>query len=108
MSKQEILDEFSDIDFVHNNSSKYETLSSMLDELLKEQEGTINELQNAYIYLQKQFFKVQDELLEEQEEVPVVQREIAHLLFWCCGSCGVAITDGDKFCRNCGRRMKWK
>lgn len=38
MTKQEILDEFKDIDFVYNNSSKHETLSSMLDELLKEQE----------------------------------------------------------------------
>lgn len=38
MTKQEILEEFKDIDFVYNNSSKHETLSSMLDELLKEQE----------------------------------------------------------------------
>jgi len=46
--------------------------------------------------------------LKEQEAVPVIQREIAHMLFWCCGSCGVAITDGDKFCRNCGMAVKWK
>ena len=46
-------------------------------------------------------------MLKEQEAVPVIQREIAHMLFWCCGSCGVAITDGDKFCRNCGRAVKW-
>ena len=46
-------------------------------------------------------------LLKEQEAVPVIQREIAHMLFWCCGSCGTAITDGDKFCRMCGRRVKW-
>ena len=45
--------------------------------------------------------------LKEQEAVPVTQREIMHLLVWCCGSCGVAITEGDKFCRMCGRRMKW-
>ena len=38
MTKQEILDRFSDIDFVYNDSSKHETLSRMLDELLKEQE----------------------------------------------------------------------
>ena len=36
-------------------------------ELMKEQEGTINELQNAYGYLQKQFFEAQDKLLKEQE-----------------------------------------
>ena len=38
MTKQEILDNFNDINFVYNDSSKYETLSWMLDELLKEQE----------------------------------------------------------------------
>ena len=47
------------------------------------------------------------ELLKEQEAIPVVQREIMHMLVWCCGSCGVAITDGDKFCRMCGRKVKW-
>ena len=47
-------------------------------------------------------------MLKEQEAVPVIQREIAHMLFWCCGSCGVAITDGDKFCRMCGKKVKWK
>jgi rubrerythrin len=47
-------------------------------------------------------------LLEEQEAVPVIQREIMHMLFWCCGSCGVVITDGDKFCRNCGKALKWE
>lgn len=46
-------------------------------------------------------------LKEEQEAIPVVQREIMHLLVWCCGSCGAAITDGDKFCRMCGKRVKW-
>lgn len=46
-------------------------------------------------------------LLKEQDAVPVIQREIMHMLFWCCGSCGVAITDGDKFCRNCGKQVKW-
>ena len=42
MTKQEILDRFSDIDFVYNDSSKYETLSRMLDELLKEQEAVVH------------------------------------------------------------------
>ena len=36
--------------------------------LLKEQEDTINELQNAYGYLQKQFFEAQDKLLKEQTD----------------------------------------
>ena len=38
MTKQEILDEFDDINYIYNNSSKHETLSWMLDELLKEPE----------------------------------------------------------------------
>ena len=52
-------------------------------------------------------FDVDVELLKEQEAVSVVQREVMHLLVWCCGSCGVAITHGDKFCRNCGQAVKW-
>ena len=47
------------------------------------------------------------ELLKEQEAVPAIQREVMNLLVWCCGSCGVAITHGDKFCRMCGRKVKW-
>lgn len=47
-------------------------------------------------------------ILKEQETVLVTQREITHMLFWCCGSCGVPITSGDKFCRNCGKAVKWK
>ena len=46
--------------------------------------------------------------LKEQEAVPVIQCEVMHMLVWCCGSCGVAITDGDKFCRMCGRAVKWE
>ena len=38
MTKQKILDHFKDIDFVYNDSSKHETLSRMIDELLKEQQ----------------------------------------------------------------------
>lgn len=34
--------------------------------LIKEQEGIINELQNAYDYLQKQFFEAQDKMLKEK------------------------------------------
>ena len=36
--------------------------------ILKDQKDTINELQNAYSYLQKQFFKAQDKLLKKQEK----------------------------------------
>ena len=42
--------------------------------LLKEQEETIDELQNAYGYLQKLFFETQDKLLKEQEETELCDR----------------------------------
>ncbi len=45
--------------------------------------------------------------LLKQEPVMVQQREIMRMLFWCCGSCGAPITEGDNFCRMCGRKMKW-
>lgn len=80
MTKQEILDMFSDINFAYNNSSKYETLSSMLDELLKEQEPV----------------------------PPVIQCDTKLMRFWRCGACGVVITEGDKFCRMCRRAVKWE
>jgi len=70
--------------------------------LLKEQEEEIENLKQTAQSMMEGIC-----LLKEQEAIPVVQREIAHMLFWCCGSCGVAITDGDKFCRNCGRAVKW-
>ena len=38
MTKQEILDYFSLIDFAYNESGRFESLSRMIDELLKEQE----------------------------------------------------------------------
>ena len=47
------------------------------------------------------------ELLKEQDAVPVIKREDACMFYWCCGSCGVAITEGDKFCRMCGKEVKW-
>ena len=55
-------------------------------------------------------------LLKEQEAVKPINEcyvhprrgEIAHMLLWCCGSCGIPITSGDKFCRMCGKKVKWK
>lgn len=46
------------------------------------------------------------QLLKEQEAVPVIQREVMHMLIWCCGSCGVPIKSGEKFCWNCGKKVK--
>lgn len=52
------------------------------------------------------FLKDVLELLKEQEPVHIQKREFAYMWFWCCGSCGVAITEGDRFCRMCGRAVK--
>jgi len=81
---------------------------------LKEALGLVQECLDDWHYaatrvipIMHRLEKVKELLLKEQEAVPVIQREIAHMFFWCCGSCGVAITDGDKFCRNCGKAVKW-
>lgn len=47
------------------------------------------------------------EFMKEQEQAHAQKREFASMWFWVCGSCGVAITEGDKFCRNCGKKVKW-
>ena len=41
MTKQDILDYFNLIDFAYNESGRLESLSRMLDELLKEQEAVV-------------------------------------------------------------------
>ena len=88
MTKQEILDKFNDIDFAYNDSSKHETLSRMIDELLKEQEAV----------------------------KPVLDEQTGRI--WLCGKCGsyVGFEDNDphdpneydKYCRECGRPVLWE
>ena len=73
--------------------------------LLKEQEETINELQNAYGYLQKQFFEVQDKLLKEQEAEPEIEGG-GSTWWYVCSECRGAIDESDRYCRHCGARMK--
>ena len=87
--------------------------------LLNEHEGTINELQNAYGYLQKQFYEVQDKLLKEQEAVEPETRPSAKGFWFTCGACGwwlfevrdtVHFDDRKRihFCASCGRRVNWE
>ena len=78
--------------------------------LLKEQEDTINELQNAYGYLQKQFFEAQDKLLKEQDAIvhPEPSCELTYITDCCCDLCGVQLIREDNFCRCCGKRIKWE
>ena len=51
MTKQEILDYFSLIDFAYNESGRLESLSRMIDELLKEQEAIIEQYRRADSFL---------------------------------------------------------
>lgn len=46
-------------------------------------------------------------LLEAQEPVEPTKDENSTFWYWRCGRCGVPITIGDKFCRICGRGVKW-
>ena len=83
VTKQEILDKFNDIDFVYNNSSKHETLSRMIDELLKEQEAV-------------------------EPTVGGITEHDGHGSWWYqCGKCKMPIDYGDKFCKRCGKAVKW-
>ena len=51
MTKQEILQYFCDINMAYNDSSKYDTLARMIDELLKEQEEEISKISKVYLEL---------------------------------------------------------
>ena len=81
MTKQDILDKFSDIDFVYNDCSKHDTLSMMLDELLKEQEPVKPILKCEWT----------DKLYNDYE----------------CPVCGNNICYEQKYCSECGRPVKW-
>ena len=85
MTKQEILDKFNDIDFFYNDSSKHETLSRMLDELLKEQEP------------------------KDAKEIvhPEPSCELKYITVCCCDLCGVQLIREDNFCRGCGKPIEW-
>ena len=76
--------------------------------LLKEQEVTINELQNAYGYLQKQFFEAQDKLLKEQAKTKVVFGRTKDGEFVTeCGNCGTHLDKAYSNCPKCKKELDW-
>ena len=84
MDREKVIKEFEA--FVNGNcpsDSKHvchmELMETVLA-LLKEQKETISELQNAYGYLQKQYFKAQDKLLKKQESKQYNRHEVACIL----------------------------
>lgn len=45
----------------------------------------------------------------EPVEAKVMGESKSHGSWWfACGACGYAIDPEDNFCRECGRKMKWK
>ena len=82
MTKQEILDKFSDIDFAYNDSSKNETLSRMLDELLKEQEA------------------VEPTLIREGRN--------KNYNDYVCPCCDNEVVYEQNYCSECGVRFLWE
>ena len=94
------------------------TLALDVINLLKEQDKTIKELQNAYGYLQKQFFESQGKLLKEQEAEWIEYPEClaydgaysdSHIV---CSACKHVFSIMDNcteefdYCPHCGAKMK--
>lgn len=48
------------------------------------------------------------ELLKEREPAKGEKPIRYGLVFWKCNACGMIITEGDKFCRECGRSVMWE
>ena len=80
MTKHEILNVFRDINFAYNDSSKYETLSGLIDELLKEQEPV--------------------------EPIPPTDESD----LWKCGNCNHQLfrCTHQRYCEMCGKKVKWE
>ena len=86
-TKQELLNHFSDINDMYNNSFMYQTLSNMIDELL-EQQPKIGKWMSHYTYCQKH------ELLPS-----------GLVVMWWCDQCEQGVEHPTNFCPNCGCRM---
>ena len=85
MTKQEILDYFSLIDFAYNESGRLESLARMIDELLKEHEA-VEPYQHDAVWLcgncEKEVVGWDDDIDGKEYRYP--------------------------FCRQCGKKVKWE
>ena len=79
MTKQKILQYFCDINMAYNDSSKYDSLSKMLDDLLKEQEPI----------------------------KPIIDSGDSGSWWYRCSDCGREINFKTHFCQWCGKPLKW-
>ena len=84
-----------------------ENVIRVIDELIFEaQKAPTWKAENALRCLKK-------ELLKEQEPVPPEKQSDGNPGAWeswwyVCGACGREIDYHDKFCRSCGRAVKWE
>ena len=46
-------------------------------------------------------------LLKEKEPKAAKTGSVGGFSCFVCGDCGVAITEGDRYCRYCGRKVRW-
>lgn len=65
-------------------------------------EDMISATNDAY---KKGFSDGQCAKFTQYESAPVQKIQLWH---WCCGTCKTAVTEGDKFCRECGKKLKWE
>lgn len=58
----------------------------------------------------KGFFRDVIDLLKQQEPVKAISAsdEAGCMWYYVCPECRIAIDHKDKFCRHCGRRLKWE
>jgi rRNA maturation endonuclease Nob1 len=47
------------------------------------------------------------DLLETARVVTFPDKDKSITHWYGCGACGKAVNPGDKFCRECGRELKW-
>lgn len=83
MTKEKILQEFSDINHVYNNCTRYDTLKHMLDELTEQKTG--------------HWIKSRDSYGNNHFTCPFCEHDIATKY---------AGTWEDNYCANCGARLE--
>ena len=86
MTKEEILQTFSDINYAYNNCSKYDTLKRMLDELTEDMPSKQKMGHWKRISMDK-----------------YVQHAMA---FYRCSECGEDIIGEHNYCPYCGAKME--
>ena len=82
---------------------KIDRLKNMKDHL-RTQIRTANGMGSKWVYILTT--EAEDTLMAEQ--VPAeYEGDARSSWWWVCGECHTTINTGDKFCRECGRKIKW-